>query len=269
MKINGLKHLNSNWYNSIMIRNKNFSDIQIDIKASNVPETIKTKPSFYEKIKSLNEKEKINEIIRYFLNYNKIKSLDNNKYLENYKKEFIAVTGSRELYLRIDKNKVDKEITQEIIKKYILDRNEFISNNINEKNIEIFFGDNETSYDIYTEDFYYKNEPVLSLRLMNEERRLYQFEEDFLISFINLKISNVDEEIKYKYANGLPQKIYFNGIDAMRFGDYNGTYITCSKFIIKLDTKLLNKIIPMINEHNNKIKHMKKLQLTFKNLKIN
>ena len=34
MKINGLKHLNSNWYDSIMIRNINKNETIVDVKNS-------------------------------------------------------------------------------------------------------------------------------------------------------------------------------------------------------------------------------------------
>lgn len=267
MKIKGLKHLNSNWYDSIMIRNKTKEDIQIDVKSKNAPDTIKIDQSFYSKIKQLNDKEKINEIIRYFLNNNKIKCIDNNKYLENYKNNFVTISGSRDLFLKIEKGTFDTKINSEIINKYILDRNEFLINNIDIKNIEIFFGDNKSSYDIYTDEYYYKNEPVLSLRLFNNDRKLYKFEEDFLINFIKNKISSVAEEIQFKYSNGLPQKIYFYGFNAMKFGDYRGNYIISSKFIINLDTVLFNKIIPLINEHNNELKNVKRLQITFDDLK--
>jgi len=100
---------------------------------------------------------------------------------------------------------------------------------------------------------------------MNKDRELYKFEEDFLMSFIKYKISSVDEEIKFKY--GLPQKVYFYGFDAMKFGDYSGNYIFSSKFIINLDTVLFNKIIPLVKEHNNELKNIKKLQLSFDDLK--
>lgn len=59
MKINGLKHLNSNFYDYIMIRNKK-DEITIEVKNSvNVP-TTKNNKTFYSTIKNLDEKEKTN-----------------------------------------------------------------------------------------------------------------------------------------------------------------------------------------------------------------
>ena len=58
MKINGLRHLNSNWYNSIMIRDRGL-ELKIDVKSDTSVDTIKVSPSFYEGIKDLSDKEKI------------------------------------------------------------------------------------------------------------------------------------------------------------------------------------------------------------------
>lgn len=49
----------------------------------------------------------------------------------------------------------------------------------------------------------------------------------------------------------------------MKFSDYKGNYIKCSKFIIKLDDKLFFKVIDLVKEHNKNIKNIKKLQLSF------
>ena len=50
MKINGLKHLNSNFYDSIMIRNK-ANEIQVDVKTEDKIKTLKSSYSFFDRIK--------------------------------------------------------------------------------------------------------------------------------------------------------------------------------------------------------------------------
>lgn len=265
MKINGLKHLNSNWYDSIMIRNINKNETIVDVKNSTKIDTIKSDSSFYNEIKKLSDKEKIAEIIKYYLRNNRIISIKSKEELEKYKGEFLTIRGSRDLYLQLDKNSVDKNIINLIINKYIQDRKCVYNNTL--KNIKVSFGEGESYYTIVNDDFLYKDEEVLSIKLASINNKLLSFEEDFFINFIKEKINNVDEEVEFKYKNGLPQFLLFKGIESMRFSDYKGYYIKCDKFNIRLDEEIFYKVINIVNEHNNNLKKHKKLQLSFDNYK--
>ena len=201
MKINGLKNLNSNWYDSIMIRNIN-NNIKVDVKNKVDISKINCKNKFYNRIKKLSLKERVSEIIRYYLNNNKIYSLEQD-ILGKYSGTFINIRGTRNMYLKLNKDNVEPSIVGEILNKYILDRNKLMDLEI--KNIEIYFSNKGTSYNIYNEEFNYKNEDVLSFRLIKCNDKLLSFEKDFFNNFIKNKVESVDEKISFEYKNGLPQ----------------------------------------------------------------
>lgn len=94
MKINGLKHLNSNFYDSIMFRDCGI-ELKVDVKNKDVVETIKTTPSFFDSIKDLSDKEKVSVIVKYFLRNNQISCLNDRDYVERYKGHFLSVKGTR------------------------------------------------------------------------------------------------------------------------------------------------------------------------------
>lgn len=257
MKINGLKHLNSNFYDSIMIRNK-ANEIQVDVKTEDKIKTLKSSYSFFDRIKNLSDKEKVNEIIRYYLRYSNICGISND-YLSHYDGLFSVIEGTRNLFLQINKGQADDTIFDEIISKYEQDRMKYM-NESTISNIAI-----TTSIGSSSNYGYYKNEcnndEYIYLHLRGTVNNdLVEFEKKFLFDFINLKISEVDEKIEaftQDYTD-MYWHYYKRG-----FEDFAGCYIKCSKFTIRLDRILYNMIIPLIYNHNLRLKENKKLQLTF------
>ena len=112
MRINGAKYLNNNWYETIMIRNMD-NGIQVDVKSKTKPETIKNEFSFTQELKDLTDKDRISEIIRYFLRNNKIKYIGYNS-VPNHHGKFFSIIGSRNLYINVDKEYLDERIISEI-----------------------------------------------------------------------------------------------------------------------------------------------------------
>lgn len=257
MKINGLKHLNSNFYDSIMIRNKG-KELQVDVKSSNKLDTLKSTFSFFDGIKDLNDKEKVNEIIRYYLRYSSINSISN-EYLSHYDGLFSVIEGTRNMFLQINKGQADDTIFNEIIKKYEQDRVKYL-NERGISNVAI-----TTSIGTGSNYGYYKNEcnkdEYIYLHLRGTANNdLVDFEKKFLFDFINEKINNLDEKIEVftQDYTDMYWHYYKRG-----FEDYAGYYIKCSKFTIRLDRILYNMIMPFVYNHNLKLRENKKLQLTF------
>lgn len=247
MKINGLKHLNSNFYDSIMIRDRGL-ELKVDVKNDNGVDTIKISPSFYDGLRDLSDKEKVSEIVRYFLRNNKIKYLDDRCYVLRYKGHFLKVGGSRDLFLQLSSDNVEKGLVKEIINKYVVDRNEFLFKNQDIRNIEIFYGGNCPSYKV--------KEDILTIRLMSEGRKLCAFERNFLDWFIKQKIDNTTERIDACAQN----YIY---VATTRFGNNSGYYFKCDDFIISVDKDFYDRFYECIEKHNKTIIDSKKLQLTF------
>ena len=255
MKIVGAKHINSNFYDSLMIRSKK-EGLQIDAKGSNKINTKIEKQSFCNLIKKLSDKEQINEIIRYYLRNNKICKLRNG-YVEYYDGKFIIVEGSRNLYIQVQKSSVDTNILKDIIKKYKNDRLNFLYNN-NFKNIEIYFGGDEMSYSTYSD----KDKEILQLRLASKDGVLNKNEEIFFMNYIKYLFDRSEDTIEAYARDGY--YIYKKGIDNACFGDYSGYYVRFDDYIIKLDSKLYFKILDLVIEHNKNLAKINKLQLTFK-----
>jgi len=256
MKINGLKHLNSNFYDYIMIRNKK-DEITIEVKNSvNVP-TTKNNKTFYSTIKNLDEKEKTTEIIRYYLRNNNINKIYKGG-LAHYDGNFMIIEGNRNLYLQIDKEQVDINILNEITAKYQFDRLKYLTKK-ELKNIEI----TSSPYSGF-EYGYYKNpdnyDEYTFINLHKKNNEIIDFEKKFFIDYINYLISQTDEVIQmnsvsynYRYFN------YYN----RKFEDQGGHYFKCDKFSLRLDKDLFLIAYHLITNHNKSIIETKKLQLKF------
>lgn len=253
MKINGLKHLNDNFYDSIMIRNKK-DGLQVDVKNDTKNWNIKKFVFFFDRIKNLNDKEKVDEIIRYYLRYSSINSISN-EYLSHYYGLFSVIEGTRNLFLQINKGQADDTIFDEIINKYVMDRTKYLSES-DISNIAITISiSSGSNYGYYKNEG--NNEEYIYLHLRgNANNELVDFENKFFIDFINRKIDEVDEKI-YIFTQDYTDMYwhyYKRG-----FEDSAGCYIKCSRFTIRLDRILYNMIMPLIYNHNLRLKEQKKL----------
>ena len=253
MKIDGISNLNSNFYDSIMIR-KIENDYIINVKSKKKINTIKDEKSFYKRIKMLSEKEKISEIIRYFISNNKICALYNG-YKSHYDGKFSVINGSRELDLQIDKYDIDSKVLNEIIYKYRVDRDEiFNKNNIMKINIHQSI---ESSYYIVNDDYFCDEVPYIVLNLKSDEEVLLEYEKQFFVEFVKRMINESNEVLNVKY------KSYGGSIYDKSFMNHSGMYIYTNDFIIRMDYSLYYEIKNIIEKHNENIKTSKVLQLKF------
>lgn len=257
MKINGLKHLNNNFYDYIMIRNLDMEYTKIDVKSDLKIDTLKNKNTFYNNIKNLSEKDKIKEIIRYYLRNNKIYSITDKCELSHYDGYFTVIEGNRNLYLQLKENSLDKEILNEIKEKYIMDRYQYVTKNDFNK-IDISYSYRESS--CYLDKYRNEIENVLNITLKDNDGRLVKFEEEFILNYMNYLFSKSDKKINY-YPVGI--SIYMNKhFDTLKFGEYPGLYYYNDDFIIKVNNNLMKKIDHLVYNHNKYLNDVKKLQLS-------
>ena len=261
MKINGIKHINNNFYDYIMIRNLYLDETRIDTKSDLNIDTLKSSKTFYNSIKHLNEKEKINEIIRYYLRNNKIYSISDKCVLSHYDGYFTVIEGNRNLYLQMKEDSLDKKILNEIKEKYIMDRYEYITNN-NLNKIDISYSYKESS--CYIEKYRNDIEDVLNIILKDNNKKLLDFEEEFILNYMNYLFSKRDKKINYRFV-GISIYMY-NHFDTLKFGEFPGLYFYNNDFIIKVNDNLFSKIEPLVYNHNKVLKDAKKLQLTINDL---
>ena len=257
MKINGLKHLNSNWYNYIMIRNLNSDEIKVNVKNDDNIKTIKNNNTFYDSIKDLTDKEKTNEIIRYYLRNNKIHCINGNAQLDNYDGYFIVIEGSRNLYLQLKEDTIDKKIIKEIKEKYIKDRYEYLFGNYFKK-IDFSFRENESSY--YLDNYRNDNEEVLNIHLNAKNKDLLNYEKKFFNNYIEYLFDNTDKKINY-HINGISVYMYKH-YETLKFGEFPGNYFGNNDFLISVNDTLFSEVYYLMNHHNKEIEDVKKLQLT-------
>lgn len=250
MKVNGIKYLNSNLYDKIIIRRLE-EGIKIDIKGKSKINTIKTSTIFYDEIKNLSDKEKISEIVEYFLRNNKIQHLEDRKKLTHYNGKFTVIGGPRELLMQIKKEDIDNNILKLLKEKYIKDREEFL---IKHNDIELIcIGESfyKSSYQMIENDFY-REVPYININLKQCRGKLEDFEYDFFMKFIEEKINNSEKIICVS-----PKE---KAIIELRAGE---VYLKCDECTICLSHELYLRIQHLIYNHNLLFEETKKLQLTF------
>lgn len=258
MKINGLKHLNSNWYKSIMIRNIDEENVQVNVKNDKIAiPLLNSSNSFNSNFKKLSTEEQIEKIIEYYLKYNKICGL-HYKDLPRYEDKFNIIEGSRDLFIQVRKDLIKPEVNDAIIKKYFHDRDEFVYRDCENMQYFCFGTDIWPSYKI-TKDFFSKHNVIyLSMYLKEHNGKLIDCEENFIINFIKYKLDKVNEKIHFGYS----YRGYHKDLDEYNFMDDAGYYIYCDDFVIRLSDKLYYKVYDLLLKHNNRIDNVRKLQLT-------
>ena len=261
MKIKGLKHLNSNFYDYIMIRNLYNEETKVELNSDLKIDTLKMGKTFYDTIKKLEEKEKIKEIIRYYLRNNEIFSLKDMCKIKHYDGYFTIIEGSRNLYLQLKEDSLDKEILKEIKEKYIKDRDKYVSNNVFNK-IEVSCYDKEMY--CYLDKYRNDSENVLDITLKVDNKKLLDFEEEFILNYINYLFNQSDKKIYYRTV-GISIYMYKH-FDTLKFGEFPGLYFYNDDFIIKVNESLFSDIYYLMDKHNKELENIKKLQLTINDL---
>ena len=263
----GLNLLDSNRYDTIMIRGVSFEGLQnfqIDIKELK-PEFIGSKEylkfkgervaqRFSLSLKEMTDEQKIVEVVKKYLEYSSINEIRDFCHLSNYKGWFNVVKGTRNLYMQTY-GFSDKLMQQLIIKKYIEDRLKFIADNEFVNSLQIELGYHLTSYKKEQID----NNERISLKLFSKDNKVSEFEQQFLKELIFNKLYQQAKEAELKHITSNEQ--FTHDIHAF------GYYITCGDLLIQLngiDTDinlLLEQIKAYIVEYNKQLKNSKILQL--------
>lgn len=254
VKINGLKYLDSNNYDSIMIRgNENY---QIDVKSQNLEfnqllvshkfqgQPVSTK--FSTEIKNQTDEEKIREIVKKYLEYSVISEIANVYHISHYDGWFNKISGTRNLYLQIS-NPNFKDIYQMILRKYIDDRLKFCSVNSEINNIVI---------DCSINSSYSLKQGNINFVLMKDENGIAKIEKEFFKELISNKLNQVNKPAVLSHnciiINDVNTKIMIGTI-----------YLNCGNLNIEIkgDMELFKMLEEIIREYNNDLEQTKKMQL--------
>lgn len=243
----GQKHLNSNFYESIILEQKNdFVEVKttLDKRLKNVlPLKLNITP-FMSKIADLSDYEKLEETVAYFLRNNKICEIE-----QSNKGIIVKSDSSRKLVLKIGQEY--SNLMKMIIDKYNIDRLEYIDQ-CNQKNIHIrtvHFNDKlkiingvSNYFEGYDKDN--PNQTALVLTLISQKGEIATFDKKFIIQYIKDIIESCENEI-YTYKE--PSEI--------------GLIIKTNDKKIDIPICLQKEVYLMVFNRNIEIKNMNNKQL--------
>lgn len=251
MEINGVKYLDANDYYRIVITEE--EDLKINVNGKILYPIGKLENSISGILKDKTNPEVISYIVDYFLNYNKICSLEDNV---NYRyKRYIKVSSPRaELLLKILPTKENKEILKRIFNKFKYDRSKLLYNNEYDRYI-IKISNDKTGY--YNENFDGRNEIYITLHFQYLDSKNYDIssdEKEFIESFIKYKLDNKNSKSQVTHG-----KLYFP-----QFKNFleSEPCLLCEELIITSRVKIFTKILEKISSsHNNELDNINKKQL--------
>lgn len=169
MKIEGIRQLDQNFYDTIVVRN---GEIKVNGK---VLDTVTLGKSFSESLRGKSDEEIKNAVIEYFLRYNRINFISSD--LSRINGLMFYVGSQSEKLLIIDNDEMS-ESKAKILRRYISDRDNFLYN---------------STASTYTINTNYANissynttrEGNIRFNLARESTGIPQYESEFLERFIN------------------------------------------------------------------------------------
>lgn len=252
VKIQGLKYLDSNWYEHIIIeQNLGVSSYAIKVKDKNseIDKIIVTMPEkLSTRIQNLSDEEKVQEIVNYYLENNTIMCLRNQEILPYYQRLFTMVK-SKNSYLAF-KLYCDKKILYDCVDKYNSDRNSFLETHKDVLHYEVWTTENESSYQQYC----LKEQRIIRLHLLKKNGNLWEYDKRFLRQFVlnKLKQQGVPAEI-------IKPSFCFKGMEVYIDGQPR---LICGNLVINLSEGLLRHTIQkVVDEYNESLEKTKVLQL--------
>lgn len=255
MKLKGIKYLDANDYDRIIMRNI-YDDLTITITGDVNYETIKDKHPFSKSIDRTNEDNAILEIVSYFLRNNEINKINEFEFLPRYYDKFIGIyTPYKDMHLQLKLTEKTKHIPKMILDKYYIDRYNKVYNEENVTCYEISVSLQDSNYAIY-----YLNEDKkmrIVLKGNKNTKRLDKNDWIFIEDFIRYKLSLCENEATFKKIK------YYSPIVGEYFESDN--YLYCDDLVICVRDNVLFPIIDnLVYEHNKNIREEKSLQLKMK-----
>lgn len=169
MRIEGIKQLDQNFYDTIVVRN---GEIKVNGK---VLDTVTLGKSFSESLRGKSDEEIKNAVIEYFLEYNRINFVSSDFSRMNGSMFYV---GSQSGKLLIIDNDEMSEGKAKVLRRYVNDRDSFLYNNCADTySISTNYG-STSSYTI-------TRDGNLKFNLARESTGIPQYESKFLERFIN------------------------------------------------------------------------------------
>lgn len=251
MKINGVKYLDANNFDKLIIREKK-DDINIKATSNCSYETDKSKYPISKELRTMNIDDAKFEVIDYFLRNNAINCLKDNVFLSYYEGRFSKIgTPGRELYLQAIMTPNSRKMLNNIFQKFYYDRDK-----------EIYASDNIDVYEVYiSNESSYRTYELNGIKIfeikLNYKDGIYKISKkdmEFLTEFVKHKLSLCDSEAvvkSFKYVNSILMGYY-----------ENDHHLICDNLNIAIkDNRLLPLFDNIADEYNIKLKERNKKQL--------
>lgn len=246
---NGIKKLDANFYERIIIiEDPQTHNYRISVKGEDnkLNGIYPTNPSaFSKRIRGLSDEEKITEIVSYYLDYHKIKSIGD-KYIDYYDKCSCVESDFGDLILKVHK---PLDIYRKCILKYGKDRKDFLSENSDIINYEISISQKESLYQIRE----FETSKQIELRLQYKDDSLWKYDEEFIKEFIYEKLNSI----------GVPALIVGESYYWPAFENYlQATVLTCGNLQVHIsDSRVKSVLSEVVNKYNESLEKRKRLQL--------
>lgn len=251
MKLIGKKYIDDNSYNSLVIKDGK-KDLNIEAKGNIKYKTSNGTNSFFEG-KNIDDNEiLINELIRYFIEYNKLCLVEDDCYYKNEKFKKIS-SKDRKMLLSLKENKDVKNVYKDVIEKYKQDR----LNYVYERNLDsylVFESDKASQYRVIEPAKNGENNDIMLLLLKTKNGRLINMEKEFICDLVNSKLNESNEYAKINLKNNLNNEFKYYELE-------------CGLFKLSFSSlELCCLLDDMVLEHNRKLN--KQYRLSFKRKEI-
>lgn len=248
--IKGLKLMNANSYDKIIIRENN-GNYTVDVKGSllKIP-TLSLSYQFLDSLPGTNSEDKIIYIIEEFLRYSAINCVTDHQYLSRYAGYFSVIKGNRELDLRLINKSKFQCIPSMVMNKYCNDRISFCDYNKDINQIDFYTKGEQTSYQKKDVNF----GSYLEFYLITKNNKLPEFEKKFIKDFLNDRLNQIGETATIENKN------MWSG----HTEDYVnlGYFLTCGNLVVSIDNiTLLPEFISVVDKYNKTLETEKKMQL--------
>ena len=267
VRITSKKKLDSNAYDKLIVREE---DDNYVIKVTGVKHNDQYVPVSYkltDNLKKKSDSEKIISVVESFLENSLINCIEISRSCVGCVGRFIKISGTRELYIQISDQELLNKILQMVKNKYERDRYNYVINSEVQETYDIILNKGISYYNrefISCDDCEYHNECEdlrdvcpnhIQFRLMYENGKIVQFDEEFIKKFIYDKLweigtdANIAEVVEDIKLGGV-QKIG----SAIR-----GYYITCGNLRILFNCSTFSKEYVknlcnyVVNKYNNEL----------------
>lgn len=242
MKVRGINYLDDNFYDSLIIK-EGKTGLDIIAKGPDLnSKTISAIPVL-KSLDRLSLEQLKNELIRYFIRYNKINLIEDNYVYHG--KIYSKISSNRSnMLLSLNYSDLNRELFNEVIDKYEQDRLcEVYKNNLDIDQYSVITSPTRSQYSIFNDKVNGEIVKKIKLHLRCKDGKILESEKVFLLGVIKDKLSMECEDAVIERSN-----YYDFDHERVFLGDY---ILECGSLKVEFkDEDLLSLLSDLVQEHN-------------------